>query len=172
MATATMERPAATAGAATRRRASSSREGACAGEAAAAAAEPKGGRRGRPRKTRNKELGRRGEEAAARFLFHRGYDILERNWTCVAGEADIIALDGDALVFVEVKTRTGSAMGFPAEAVTAKKRDRYERIACLYLEEHGFSDMMVRYDVVSIVVMPPDRAVVRHHINAWSEGDR
>ena len=133
---------------------------------AAAAAEPKGGRRGRPRKTRNKELGRRGEEAAARFLFHRGYDILERNWTCVAGEADIIALDGDALVFVEVKTRTGSAMGFPAEAVTAKKRDRYERIACLYLEEHGFSDMMVRFDVVSIVVSDR-RAVVRHHINAF-----
>ena len=82
----------------------------------------------------NKDLGRKGEEAAARYLVRRGYDIVERNWTCIAGEADIIALDGDTIVFVEVKTRTSAANGLPGEAVTKEKRARYEKIACLYLE--------------------------------------
>lgn len=120
----------------------------------------------------NKELGARGEEAAARFLANRGYEILERNWTCAAGEADIVARDANVIVFVEVKTRSDSSMGFPAEAVTAKKRQRYERIACLYLERHAFSEMLVRFDVISLVAIAPDRALVRHHINAWSEADK
>lgn len=163
MATATLERPAAKA---TAGRKAPAKRGSAGAEA------PKGSRKARTKGARNKDLGRRGEDAAARFLANRGYDIVERNWTCAAGEADIVALDGNVVVFVEVKTRSDASMGFPAEAVTAKKRERYERIACLYLEGHEFSDVMVRFDVVSIVVMPPDRAMVRHHINAWSEGDR
>ena len=55
---------------------------------------------------RNAELGRRGEDAAARFLDRRGYEIVERNWTCAAGEADIIARDGDSVGVVEGKTRS------------------------------------------------------------------
>lgn len=120
----------------------------------------------------NKELGARGEEAAARFLANRGYEILDRNWTCAAGEADIVARDANVIVFVEVKTRSDASMGFPAEAVTAKKRQRYERIACLYLERHAFTEMLVRFDVISLVAIAPDRALVRHHINAWSEADK
>lgn len=117
---------------------------------------------------RNKELGRRGEDAAALYLVRRGYDILERNWTCFAGEADIIARDGEALVFVEVKTRSSVEKGFPSEAVDAPKRERYEKIALAYLTEESFSDIPVRFDVVSIVVLAPDRAFIRHHINAFS----
>lgn len=120
----------------------------------------------------NKELGARGEEAAARFLANRGYEILDRNWTCAADEADIVARDANVIVFVEVKTRSDASMGFPAEAVTAKKRQRYERIACLYLERHAFTEMLVRFDVISLVAIAPDRALVRHHINAWSEADK
>lgn len=120
----------------------------------------------------NKELGARGEEAAVRFLANRGYEILDRNWTCAAGEADIVARDANVIVFVEVKTRSDASMGFPAEAVTAKKRQRYERIACLYLERHAFTEMLVRFDVISLVAIAPDRALVRHHINAWSEADK
>lgn len=67
-----------------------------------------------------KELGRKGERAAVRFLKNRGFEILETNWVCFAGEADIIALDGSTLCFVEVKTRTGVQKGFPSEAVNAK----------------------------------------------------
>lgn len=118
--------------------------------------------------TRNKELGRRGEEAAAKYLVRRGYDILERNWICFAGEADIIAMDEDTLVFVEVKTRSNIEKGFPAEAVTEEKRARYEKIALAYLAQSDFVDVPIRFDVVSIVVISTDRACVRHHISAFS----
>lgn len=117
---------------------------------------------------RNRELGRRGEEAAARFLYRRGYDIVERNWVCPAGEADIIAKDENAVVFVEVKTRSSCEKGFPAEAVDEKKRNRYERIAVYFLKEYDEIDIPVRFDIVSIVAISPDRALVRHHINAFS----
>ena len=119
---------------------------------------------------RNKELGRRGEDAAARFLERRGYDIVARNWTCFAGEADIVARDRQAVVFVEVKTRSNTEKGLPSEAVDAGKRRRYERIAALFLQGFDVVDVPVRFDVVSIVVVPPDRAFIRHHIGAFSAG--
>lgn len=125
-------------------------------------------RRPKKRGVRNRELGRRGEDAAARFLERHGYEIVARNWECCAGEADIIARDEHAIVFVEVKTRSDCEKGFPAEAVTAEKRERYERIACLFLSDYDISDVNVRFDVVSIVVVASDRALVRHHINAYT----
>ena len=121
-----------------------------------------------PPKCHNKELGQRGEEAAALYLKRRGYEILERNWRCFAGEADIIAQDGDTLVFVEVKTRTSIKYGFPAEAVDAAKRDKYEKIALCYLADYEYTDIPVRFDVLSIVAVSEDRACVRHQISAFS----
>ncbi len=118
----------------------------------------------------NAELGRRGEDAAARFLYQRGYEIVERNWLCPAGEADIIARDGDAVVFVEVKTRTSVEKGLPSEAVDAQKRSRYEKIAALFLRDYEAVNVPVRFDVVSLLVVSPDRALIRHHINAFSAG--
>ena len=115
----------------------------------------------------NKRIGARGELAAARFLERRGYDIVDRNWTCKAGEADIVAKDQDNLVFVEVKTRTNLEVGLPEEAVDAAKRQRYERIAAYYLADHPYVDMQVRFDVVAILVCAPDRALIRHHIDAF-----
>lgn len=117
---------------------------------------------------RNQELGKKGEDAAERYLVHRGYEILERNWTCFAGEADIIAKDDRCLVFVEVKTRKSTERGFPSEAVNAKKRDRYEKIALAYASEYGGSDMQVRFDVISIVVISKDKAMIKHHLNAFT----
>lgn len=122
----------------------------------------------RPRGKKNRELGARGEDAAVRFLYMRGYEILERNWVCKAGEADIIARDGNALVFVEVKTRASIEMGFPSEAVNSEKRDRYERIALLYMQDFNEVDIPVRFDVISIVVSGKDKALIRHHINAFA----
>ncbi len=115
----------------------------------------------------NKELGRRGEDAAVRYLELSGYEIVERNWECPAGEADVIALDGCTLVFVEVKTRTNLKKGFPSEAVTPEKRRRYERIACWYLRESEFVDMPVRFDIVSLMVVSQDKACVRHYKHAF-----
>lgn len=116
----------------------------------------------------NIELGRRGEEAAARFLYRHGYEILERNWTCIAGEADIIARDDDYLIFVEVKTRSNCEKGLPSEAVNAEKRKRYERIAGLYLQDHDIDEINVRFDVIAVLVVGSDRAFMRHHIDAFS----
>lgn len=117
---------------------------------------------------RNRDLGMRGESAAAAFLERRGYDILERNWTCNWGEADIIARDDENLVFVEVKTRRDCDKGMPEEAVNAAKRERYEKIAIAFLRDCEIVDVSVRFDVVSIVVIANDRALIRHHIGAFS----
>ncbi len=117
---------------------------------------------------RNKELGRKGEEAAARFLYRRGYEIIERNWSCFAGEADIIAKDGETLVFVEVKTRKNCDKGFPSEHVSASKRDRYEKIALAYVADIADVDVPIRFDTVAIVVVAADKAMIRHDIDAFS----
>jgi putative endonuclease len=119
-------------------------------------------------RSKNKAIGRRGEEAAARFLYKRGYEIVERNWKCFAGEVDLIVRDEEALVFVEVKTRSDSSHGFPSEAVTSEKRDKYERIALAYVSNHDLGEMIVRFDVISVVVCGPDRALLKHYINAFA----
>ena len=119
---------------------------------------------------RNKNLGRRGEVAAARYLEHIGYEVLEMNWECPAGEADIIARDEEAIVFCEVKTRTNINKGFPSEAVDAEKRSRYEKIAAWYLRDCPFYDVPVRFDVVALMVVAEDRALIKHYVNAFCEG--
>lgn len=124
--------------------------------------------KGRKSNNHNKRVGARGEDAAARYLeCFRGYEILERNWKCPAGEADIIALDGVTLVFVEVKTRTNLKKGLPSDSVTPKKRNRYEKIAAWYSSECNFVDMPVRFDIIGILVSADDRAVLRHYVNAF-----
>ena len=123
-------------------------------------ADPKRGRR-------NRDLGLKGEAAAVRYLEHRGYDILQRQFTCQAGEADIIARIEDCLCFVEVKTRTDTVKGFPEEAVNARKRERYERIAAYYLKDHVSEELRVRFDVMSIIVLSETHAFLRFHKNAY-----
>ena len=115
----------------------------------------------------NKEIGRRGESAAARYLEMMEFEILDRNWECPAGEADIVALDGDCLVFCEVKTRTNLNKGLPCEAVGKKKRQRYELIAAWYLRSHDIVEIPVRFDVVDLLVASEDRALVRHIRDAF-----
>ncbi|MBQ9002631.1 MAG: YraN family protein [Eggerthellaceae bacterium] len=124
----------------------------------------------RKKDSHNKEIGRRGENAAARYLEMFGYEILERNWKCPAGEADIVARDENAVVFVEVKTRTSLARGLPSEAVDEAKRARYEKIAAWYLRDYEFVDVPVRFDVVALLVVSEDRALVRHYRNAFCGG--
>lgn len=116
----------------------------------------------------NAELGRRGEEAAARYLERKGFEILERNWTCAYGEVDIIAQSEETLVFVEVKTRSNTDRGLPEEAVDAKKRKRYEMIAATFLGTYDAVDVAVRFDVVAILAVGGERALLRHHISAFS----
>lgn len=115
----------------------------------------------------NKRLGRLGEDVAARYLVSRGYEIIARNWTCQAGEADIIARDDDILVFAEVKTRSSTEKGFPSEAVDSKKRGKYLKIAELFASRYDVEDLQVRFDVMSLVVTDNAHATIRHYINAF-----
>lgn len=114
------------------------------------------------------ELARKGEDAAAAFLERVGMTVLERNWRCPGGEADIIALDGKDLVIVEVKTRRSSRAGTPEEAVTPTKQRRIARIARAYVSTAGISPQRTRFDVVTLRVLAPDRALLRHLRDAFT----
>ncbi len=102
-------------------------------------------------------LGRRGEALAARRLEAEGYRILARNYRSQAGEVDLVAQEGDCLVFVEVRTRNGDLYGTPEESVTARKQARLMRVAETYLSEHEILDVDWRIDVVAIDMAPGGR---------------
>ena len=120
-------------------------------------------------RARHIELGRRGENAACAFLERHGFDILDRNWVCPAGEVDIVIWDGYALRFVEVKTRSGTGKGFPEEAVNAEKRSRYERIAEYYLRNFERTNIPVFFDIIGIVATGEGRAFLRYHRDAFGK---
>ncbi len=94
--------------------------------------------------------GRFGEDAAASFLEGRGYEIVARNWRCRWGEIDIVARDGDALVFVEVKSGFVGRFGAPVDWVTPAKRRRIAKAAREFLLAGGVDDAPVRFDVVTV----------------------
>lgn len=95
--------------------------------------------------------GREGEEAAARFLAERGLEVLARNVRAGGGEIDLVAAEGRAVVFVEVKWRRDAARGAPAEAVTPAKRRKLLSAARAWLAENPpEGSREVRFDVVAI----------------------
>ena len=110
-----------------------------------------------------KLLGRAGEVKAAEFLKNKGYAILDRNFKTHFGEIDIIVKDGEYIVFVEVKTRSGDEYGAPCEAVDTRKREKYFKVAEEYLLRNGKSDSPCRFDVVEI-----EKGQINHIINAFS----
>ena len=95
-------------------------------------------------------LGAEGERAAETFLRRQRYAIVERNYRCRAGEVDLIALDGNAVVFIEVKTRTQPGFGSPLEAVNLRKQRQIVRAAQRYLLENRLHDRDARFDVVGV----------------------
>jgi putative endonuclease len=97
------------------------------------------------------ELGRNGEDLAAAELAALGLEIVARNARTPSGEIDIVARDAHGLVFVEVKTRSGTCGGEPWEAVDASKRRRLEQAVEEYLEALALDDVDWRLAVVSIV---------------------
>ena len=99
------------------------------------------------------ELGRYGEDLAVAHLSGAGFAVLERNWRCRDGELDVVARDTDGtLVFCEVKARSSTLFGEPAEAVGHVKARRIRRLALLWLEAHPDArGAEIRFDVVSVV---------------------
>lgn len=98
-------------------------------------------------------LGARAEALAVEALQRRGFRLLETNWHCSAGELDAIMLDGEELVFVEVKARTGSSHGAAEEALTMAKARKIATAAEWYLAEHPeLDDTIWRIDLIAITL--------------------
>ena len=95
-------------------------------------------------------LGTRGEALAAAHLEGLGMCIAGRNYRSRYGEVDLIAQEGDTVVFVEVKTRRNESYGTPEESVTPRKLDRLAKTAALYLQEHGLEQHAWRVDLIAI----------------------
>lgn len=100
-------------------------------------------------KDARRKLGQLGENLAANYLERRGYVIRQRNYRCPVGELDIVAKDGDCLVFVEVRTRRGREYGTPEESITAAKQTKLVEVAQTYLQEHDWPGDW-RIDVVAV----------------------
>ncbi len=111
-----------------------------------------------------KFLGRAGEVKAAEFLKDKGFKIIAVNYKTRIGEIDIIAKDGEYIVFIEVKTRTDDEFGVPSEAVTYKKRDKYFKVASEFLQRNDLTESPCRFDVVEI-----ENGQINHIENAFSE---
>jgi putative endonuclease len=111
-------------------------------------------------------LGRHGEDLAASHLAAKDYHILDRNWRCETGELDLVARDGPCLVFVEVRTRRGWAMGSPEESITAAKQARLISLGEAYVQAHDWAGDW-RIDVVAVEMDQRGRLLrVDHYENA------
>lgn len=98
----------------------------------------------------NTQTGNYGEDLAVKFLKDQGYKILERNYRIIGGEIDIVAMDGEYLVFVEVKARWSHEYGLPSESMTPWKIKALLKTAKFYLNKIRWGDRGYRLDFISI----------------------
>ena len=110
------------------------------------------------------DLGRAGEERAARYLSDIGYVIVDRNWRCRQGEIDIVAVTGEHLAVVEVKTRRTTSYGHPFEALDARKVRRLWRLAHAWISAHAemARGLSVRIEAVGLIGPDPETALLEH----------
>lgn len=120
-------------------------------------------------KTDRQDTGRRGEAIARQHLLDLGYEIEAVNYRYRRVELDIVAREGDCLVFVEVKTRRGLAYGHPSGAVSAAKEARISRAAKAYMYETGH-DWEVRFDIISILLHQDGSHTLEHLRDAFFPG--
>ncbi len=116
------------------------------------------------------ETGAMGEDIAARYLEALGFEILERNFRSRAGEIDIVARDGETIVFVEVKARRPGPFGVASEQVTARKRRRLVNTALAYMAARHMTGAGCRFDVVAVDIPrhgPPVVQLVEGAFECW-----
>ena len=115
------------------------------------------------------DLGRHGENLARKFLEKKGFKLIERNFkTPRWGEIDLVMKDGDTLVFVEVKTRSGPAAGLfggPLGSINYHKMKSIQRVAKFYLYSKNLGDHPARIDAVSVVILESGEAEIEHFLN-------
>jgi len=116
-------------------------------------------------------LGKKGEEIAVNFLQKQGYKILERNFKKRYGEIDIVALDGNSLVFIEVKTRFSEEYGSPEESVTSWKLRQIAKTGEFYKLLHPEFPDLLRIDVVAVELTSQGEVKeIRLIKNAYTQG--
>jgi len=108
------------------------------------------------------KFGRWGEDLAAQHLQDAGLVLLDRNWHCREGELDLVLSDRGRVVFCEVKTRSSTEYGTPAESVTEEKTARVHRAAMRWLRAHHVGWCRVRYDVVTVYAPRGQEPTVQH----------
>lgn len=113
-------------------------------------------------------LGRKGEKYAERFLRRRRYRTVTRNYRCPAGEIDLIALDGQTIVFIEVKTRRSREHADPQDAVNPGKQRRLWRSAQFFLQQTGSQDRPCRFDILAITLNAETKMEVEHIPDAFT----
>ena len=101
-------------------------------------------------RTPRSALGERGEGAAAEYLVAQGYEIVCRNFRRPVGEIDIVARDGDTLVFVEVRSTSTADFGTPAESIVPRKLEKVAAAATLFLQETNGDETPCRFDAVEV----------------------
>jgi putative endonuclease len=116
-------------------------------------------------------LGLKGEQAAERYLFQNGYRILDRRWNCRFGELDLVAQEGDEVVFVEVKTRRSTGYGGAAGAIDWHKARRLRHAAYIYLRARRLQGRPFRIDVIAVTQTGPEQARLEHFKSAIGEAD-
>ena len=112
----------------------------------------------------NQRIGKWGEDTAADYLVERGYEIVARNTRTPYGEIDIVAKQGDVMIFVEVKTRTSDKMGLPEESITARKREHMLAAADHYAAEHEIDHWQI--DVIAVEGKPGSKPKITYFENA------
>ncbi len=115
----------------------------------------------------SRELGQLGEKVALSFLSTLGYHLLERNYRCRLGEIDLIMLDGESLVFIEVKARRSCFYGMPQEAVGLAKQTKIRRLAEYYLLCNKNPDYKIRFDVIAVCFENNIKYNIEHIKNAF-----
>ena len=120
----------------------------------------------------NREAGAKCEQKASEYLIEKGMSILERNFYCREGEIDIVACDGEYIVFVEVKARKNTLFGSPCESITYKKQRKLIMAAQRYLQKYDIESAL-RFDVIEIIynAYKDDVEVksINHIISAFEE---
>ncbi|MBW2610061.1 MAG: YraN family protein [Deltaproteobacteria bacterium] len=96
------------------------------------------------------DLGKLGEELALKKVKRLGYKCIARNYRCPLGEIDLIARDGDCLVFIEIKTRKGGSLNYAKEAITPRKKRQISKVALAYMKANNCCDVRSRFDVVAV----------------------
>jgi putative endonuclease len=117
------------------------------------------------------ELGKQGEDLAFQTIRRLGYKKIIRNYRCALGEVDLIAEDGDTLVFIEIKTRRTGSVGYAKEAVNDRKRRQLSRVALAYMKANGRLETKARFDVVAVFLQRdagPEIEVIRNAFDVAS----